>query len=370
MTSTTASRDISGILLYCRAGFEKECCDELSGILDALTGIVFELAAETGSGFVLATFRQPSDLSRLARVRLEHLIFARQLLFVFAQLTELPDRDRLTPVAGLLQAAGRRFRDLQLETPDTNDGKTLSAFCRRFTPLLASTMAAAGLLAESDETAPRLHVFFPAQQRCLLALGLPGNCCDWPMGVPRLRMPGDAPSRSTLKLAEAFMVLLTPEQRDTLLRPGLNAVDLGAAPGGWTWQLASRGIRVTAVDNGPLKGSVAQDPLVQHLRVDGFKYRPRRPVDWLVCDMVEQPAKVTQLISQWLCQGWARNVLFNLKLPMKKRLQEVNKCLALLAEQLHVAGFRSQIRARQLYHDREEVTVLVTTSQHKRRSVP
>ena len=166
------------------------------------------------------------------------------------------------------------------------------------------------------------------------------------------------------------MVLLTPEQRDTLLRPGLNAVDLGAAPGGWTWQLASRGIRVTAVDNGPLKGSVAQDPLVQHLRVDGFKYRPRRPVDWLVCDMVEQPAKVTQLISQWLCHGWARNVLFNLKLPMKKRLQEVNKCLALLAEQLHVAGFRSQIRARQLYHDREEVTVLVTTSQHKRRSVP
>ena len=41
----------------------------------------------------------------------------------------------------------------------------------------------------------------------------------WPLGIPRLRMPGDAPSRSTLKLAEAFAVLLDNADR-AALRPG------------------------------------------------------------------------------------------------------------------------------------------------------
>jgi len=67
-------------------------------------------------------------------------------------------------------------------------------------------------------------------------------------------------------------------------------VDLGAAPGGWTWQLAQRGLRVVAVDNGALKGAVAEDPRVTHVRADGLTFRPRKPVDWVTCDIVESPA--------------------------------------------------------------------------------
>ncbi len=147
----------------------------------------------------------------------------------------------------------------------------------------------------------------------------------WPMGIPRLRMPAGAPSRSTLKLAEAFVVFLG-ERDATLLRPGLRAVDLGAAPGGWTWQLAQRGLRVTAVDNGPLKGSVATDPLVTHLREDGLHWRPRRAVDWVTCDIVEQPLRIAELIAHWIAEGAARRAIFNLKLPMKKRYDEVQRC--------------------------------------------
>ena len=83
----------------------------------------------------------------------------------------------------------------------------------------------------------------------------------------------------------------------------MTAVDLGAAPGGWTWQLVQRGLKVIAVDNGPLKGAAAEHPAIKHLRQDGFRFRPQRPVDWLVCDMVEQPQRVATLMTEWFIGG-------------------------------------------------------------------
>jgi 23S rRNA (cytidine2498-2'-O)-methyltransferase len=76
--------------------------------------------------------------------------------------------------------------------------------------------------------------------------------------------------------------------------------------------------------------------------------------DWVVCDIVEQPARVAALMRDWLVDGDARAAIFNLKLPMKKRWQETQRCLALLREAL---GPDWTIRARHLYHDREEITV-------------
>lgn len=64
----------------------------------------------------------------------------------------------------------------------------------------------------------------------------------------RMRLDPLAPSRSYLKIEEAFRVLgRAPEKNDLV-------IDLGAAPGGWSYSALKRGARVTAVDNGPLKG--------------------------------------------------------------------------------------------------------------------
>jgi 23S rRNA (cytidine2498-2'-O)-methyltransferase len=49
-----------------------------------------------------------------------------------------------------------------------------------------------------------------------------------------------------------------------------------------------------------------------------------------------------------------RQSVFNLKLPMKKRWQETQLSLQAFAEQTQKPV---TIRARQLYHDREEITV-------------
>lgn len=64
-------------------------------------------------------------------------------------------------------------------------------------------------------------------------------------------------------------------------------------------------------------------------------------------------------MAQWLVNGWCRETIFNLKLPMKKRYEEVSHNLAYIQAQLDEHGINAQIQARQLYHDREEVTVHV-----------
>jgi 23S rRNA (cytidine2498-2'-O)-methyltransferase len=114
---------------------------------------------------------------------------------------------------------------------------------------------------------------------------------------------------------------------------------------------------VTAVDNAALAPALLDSGLVHHVRADGFRYTPRKPVDWMVCDMVEQPNRVARLAAQWLASGWCRQAIFNLKLPMKKRYEEVQRCLAIVHEAL--AGMNYLLRCKQLYHDREEVTVYV-----------
>ena len=44
---------------------------------------------------------------------------------------------------------------------------------------------------------------------------------------------------------------------------------------------------------------------------------------------------------------------------MKKRYEEVTQNLTMMNEALKAQGINAQIQARQLYHDREEVTVHV-----------
>src|SRR3546814_17919758 len=77
----------------------------------------------------------------------------------------------------------------------------------------------------------------------------PADSAPWPLGIPRLRLHADAPSRSALKLEEALLTLLDDRERARLLREGMHAADLGAAPGGWTWVLTRPGVRVSAIDN-------------------------------------------------------------------------------------------------------------------------
>lgn len=343
------------MLCYCRQGFEPELAGELTERA-AQAGIAGYARTERDCGYVVFFCEDGEALDRA--LPFAQLIFARQKLRLLAELAGLDPSDRIAPMLAALQ--GRpRFGELVMEHPDSDAGKPLAGLARSLGNALRPALRKADLLTQQDSRRlPRLHVFLVAGDHAFLATSLPADSAPWPLGVPRLRMHKDAPSRSALKLEEALLVLLTDDERTRLLKEGMVAADLGAAPGGWTWVLTRHRLRVSAIDNGPLRQHVLDTGMVQHLRADGFSWQPPQPLDWMVCDMVEQPRRVAERMATWFREGWCRHAIFNLKLPMKKRWQETRLCLDLFAQQ---AGKPLTIRARQLYHDREEITVFATS---------
>jgi len=341
------------LLRYCRPGFEIECSEEIAASIAALS---LAGTVRAGAGFVECRFSAPPDPATLTALGdWRRTIFARQSLLAFAQLESLARADRLTPIMAVLAERGERYFDAWVEAPETDEGKALAPFCKSFGNALIGGLKKARLLEPGARR--RLHAFFPQSDNVYLAAADPGSSAPWPQGIPRLKFPREAPSRSTLKLEEALLTLLDSGERERWLKPGMNAVDLGAAPGGWTWQLVRRSLRVTAVDNGPMDAALLQSGLVTHAREDGFRFRPKKPVDWMVCDMVEQPRRIAELVARWLADGWCRHSIFNLKLPMKKRYAETMLCLDLISKALAKSGRQVEMRAKQLYHDREEITV-------------
>ena len=341
-------------LLYCRPGFEQDCAQEALRQAKQQKPIIAaeQPAIIADSGYVIVTLNEQ-------KLNYRELIFTRQLIRLHHSIGPLSERDRLTPIVSAIANLPGTFGTLWLEVPDTNDGKLLATFTRRFQPLLETALREQGRLLD-DPRSQRLHVFFPDKNSVMIGSSDLHNSADAIMGIVRQSMPAEAPSRSTMKLAEAIEVFMDKSEQTRLLRTGMQAVDLGAAPGGWTWQLVKRGIRVTAVDNGPMKGVLATHPLVQHLKQDGFKYAPHKTVDWLVCDMVEKPSRVAALVGAWFAAGWCKHAIFNLKLPMKQRVAALDSALGGIRQQLDEEGINFRMMAKQLYHDREEVTVFLT----------
>lgn len=359
MTTTIPTK--TAWLAYCRAGFERDLAQELQARLGGEILQAIDLA-----GFVRLSCDDKKPTFRMA---VNDTVFARQLLLTRDAPVALTSNDRVNPVFEALSAflderGIHQVVDCRVEYPDTNDGKALSRAAKAIEPRLRELFAAAGLLAGHAKY--RAMVFLTPDRQARIGIAdLHLSAAD-PLGIPRFRMPADAPSRSTLKLAEAIHVFLG-SGHDDALQPDMRAVDLGAAPGGWTWQLMQRGVRVIAIDNADLKGDLVDNAMVKHLREDGFRYQPKVPVDWLVCDMVEQPARIAKLVAKWLANGWARYAIFNLKLPMKKRNEEVERCRQILAEALDDAGKPLVLQIRQLYHDREEVTGFACVPSRKER---
>lgn len=366
-------------LFYCRSGYEADLSAELDDKC-ARHGLFGYAKFNKDAGFLRYQLSSSSDLLSVAvgqqmsnMPQLRDLIFARQKLYVLTELSFHNLNDRVTAivdsVSKILQQKKveiQYFGDLRVEYPDTEDGKQMAKFSKKFTVPLRSGLRRSKLLSTVDDSyKPYLHVFFEQGDRCIIAVSLAQDRCEHLLGVKRLKFPSDAPSRSTLKLEEAIMQFCTPAQQQELFQASMTAVDLGACPGGWTYQLVVRGMKVEAVDNGRMDEKLMATGLVDYFAADGFTYVPKDGhVDWLVCDMIEQPDRVANLMLQWLGKGLASAAIFNLKLPMKKRYAALCPIIDSFNESCKQDEEPLYMQAKHLYHNRDEVTfILVKNSQ-------
>ncbi|MSP62341.1 MAG: 23S rRNA (cytidine(2498)-2'-O)-methyltransferase RlmM [Myxococcales bacterium] len=330
----------------CRPGFEADLVEELERADKK------SLPSRVAVGLVKSSRRprRGSDFIELA--------FARQGLPVDALLAVAGDDPRVLGEAvagaiGPLLGAGAAPFALQVWVADSDEANPLASYA---TAMEEAAVAALGpkamerrVLARATRSGDDRFV-----QVCVLAasraavgvIPIGGAVSLAPGGRRRIGAPAGAPSRAASKLLEAF---------DWLGRgpdPGDRCIDLGAAPGGWTHVLLERRARVIAIDPARMAPSLAKHKNLQHVQASAFTYQVEEPVDWLFCDMAWRPLEVAALLAKWGRRGAARFLIANIKLPMKQKVEFVRRVSEIIA-----TGGWQNLRVRQLYHDREEVTL-------------
>lgn len=328
-------------LWTCRVGAEPDLCDELQ---------TYGLRGRELQPGLCASPARP----RTAQKEDAELTFARQGLPVqavgAAQVPQLAafiaelfaDRRQAQKGSGLA---------LHVFAPDSDAGNMLAGAVLELHERLTAALLAAGVPLLPDGRTAHAEGGKLAQV-CLLgadqvAVGvLPARAAPslFPGGRQRFKKPKDAPARSALKLTEALAWLGHGPQA------GEVCVDLGAAPGGWSQVLLDRRCHVVAIDPGRLAPHLGGR--LEHLRTNAFTFEPELPADWVLCDMAYRPLEVAGLLAKWGRRRWAQFLLANIKLPMSRRVA----MLARVREILTTGGWTG-LRMRQLYHDRDEVTL-------------
>ena len=152
------------------------------------------------------------------------------------------------------------------------------------------------------------------------------------------------PSRAYRKVWEALAVLGRHPQ------PGERCVDLGAAPGGWTWALARLGADVVAVDKADMDPAIAALDNVTVRTESAFALAPEDvgPVDWLFSDVICYPKRLLDLVERWRAAGVARRFVCTIKFQGE-------------GEHEAARGFAAIEGARvlHLHHNKHELTFLL-----------
>lgn len=176
------------------------------------------------------------------------------------------------------------------------------------------------------------------------------NLSNWAGGVRRFRREPEQISRAEFKLLEAL------EHFDVHLPARGVALDLGAAPGGWTRVLRQREQYVTAVDPGKLHPSLAGDTGVRHLRMTAETYLADDPDHF---DLIMNDMRLDGRDSARLMVGYASCLrpqglaIMTLKLPAERWEPVLDHSFNILRRAYQI------LCARQLFHNRSEVTLLL-----------
>jgi len=349
-----------GIFLFCRNGYEKDCAAEIQAIANRLACVGY-CNTKTNSGYVVFCTQDYQGAESLySAIDFSQLIFARQWFLIYEFLEKLPEKDRVTPIIHSIVNAKTHygdFKQLLIQQANMESEDNLQRFIKAISQPLQKTLQKQNILGTlNGQFEKYLQLCFISSSEVYIGYLPAGN--HWPGGIPRLKIPESAPSRSYLKLEEAFVRFIGSE-RNHYLQPQMTATDLGAAPGGWSWLLVQNHIKVSAVDNGPIDKNLIDSGLCQHFTQDAYRYTPKYPNDWLVCDIVDKPLRVMDLINHWIENRWCQYTIFNLKLPMQQRFKFIEDEVLPWVESLLKGQLITRWKAKHLYHDRHEVTFML-----------
>jgi 23S rRNA (cytidine2498-2'-O)-methyltransferase len=181
------------------------------------------------------------------------------------------------------------------------------------------------------------------------------NLSNWAGGARRFARETGQLTRSEFKLLEALEVF------DEELSAGGEALDLGASPGGWTRVLHNAGMNVTAVDPAPLDASLANLPGITSVQGYAQEWvqsatRAQRKWDVIVNDARMDARDAARfMVDVAPLMHLDSFAILTLKLPSAEaeRMDPVRIAHTALDE---LRSRYRTVRARQLFHNRNEVT--------------
>ncbi|MCT2194606.1 methyltransferase domain-containing protein [Paenibacillus sp. p3-SID1389] len=190
---------------------------------------------------------------------------------------------------------------------------------------------------------------FAGQDRIFAGVAHPqDNLSDWNGGAIRFRKEEGQISRAKFKLLEAEATFGIPFESFH------EALDIGAAPGGWTSFLLERGLNVTAVDTAKLHPSLLSSPKLTFLQRNANRVKfKENQFDLLVCDMSWSPKLTAKLVTELLyALVPGGTAIVTVKLLTKKPMALIQEVIT----QFEEARLQVQ-RAKQLFHNRDEITL-------------
>jgi 23S rRNA (cytidine2498-2'-O)-methyltransferase len=194
---------------------------------------------------------------------------------------------------------------------------------------------------------------FLAPEKAYIGVSEPEhNLSDWSGGAIRFRKEEGQLSRAKFKLLEAEQVFrLDFAQYRT-------ALDVGAAPGGWTSLLLERGVKVTAIDPAKLDKILLKHPnLTFHQKNASDVKLLEDSFELLVCDMSWSPRQMARLIKGLLPSlRSGGTAIITVKLMHKKAFQTIRELVGDLSPELSLQ------KGKQLFHNREELTLFFIKS--------
>lgn len=182
------------------------------------------------------------------------------------------------------------------------------------------------------------------------------NLSSWPGGMRRYAQTEEQISRAEFKLLEAL------ETFEVALPEHGQALDLGAAPGGWTRMLLEAGLTVTAIDPAYLDTRLDKQPRLTHYQSYAEQFIQearvkRQRFNLIVNDMRMDARDAARLLVKAApCLYQDGFVISTLKLPHETPTMHP---LSIMEEALTILkqGYNF-IRSHQLFHNRQEITVL------------
>lgn len=169
----------------------------------------------------------------------------------------------------------------------------------------------------------------------------PHTTSRYPLGVVEFIEDKDTPpSRAYLKLWEFFTVHCTPPQ------PGTTVLDMGSAPGGWSWVLAQLTLNVISVDKAPLAPHIAAMANITHLQESAFGLDPKQfpNAEWLFSDIICYPERLLALVKKWMAESSVKNFVCTLKFQGEADFALIDECMKIPGS--HMVH---------LYHNKHEV---------------